>query len=190
MNDAGGYHQELNRIRRVADLLCTAHAGLHDRFARRALILDVGVLAVSSWLISLAFVDRDTAVALTPGEMDSRHWMGWLSMGTFLLTLVQLKVDWKGRAVEHRRSFDAYVAIKREAGYVLATHPLDEGAVRRVLASYDVASASGAVIAEADFLSQKRRHKMKVAISKHLDTHPASSLLVTRLKFWWRDNIG
>ena len=184
------YQQELDRVRRVADLLCTAHAGLHDRFARRALVLEMGVLAVSSWLIALAFVDRDTAVALTPCEMESRLWMGWLSIGMFLLTLVQLKVDWNGRAVEHRRSFDAYVAVKREAGYVLATHPVDVGAVQRVLASYDVASASGAVIAEADFLSQKRRHKMKVAISKHIDAHPASSLLATRLRFWWRDNVG
>jgi hypothetical protein len=38
-------------------------------------------------------------------------------------------------------------------------------------------------------LPQKRRHKIKVALSKHLDAHPSASLLLTRLRFWFRDNF-
>ena len=36
----GGTKEELQRIRRVSDMLCTAHAGLRDRYSRLALFLD------------------------------------------------------------------------------------------------------------------------------------------------------
>jgi len=49
-------------------------------------------------------------------------------------------------------------------------------------------SSVGVAIPEREFLRHKQRHKLKVALSKHVDTHPAASLLITRVKFWLRDN--
>jgi len=36
----------------------------------------------------------------------------------------------------------------------------------------------------------KRRHTVKVALSKHLDPHPSASLALTRLLFWFRSNFS
>jgi hypothetical protein len=185
-----GMHEELERIRRVSDTLCTGHAGLRDRFVRRALLLDLAVLGLSTWIIALAFVEPRINVRLTPFGWDSQIWVGVLSVGTFFLTIVQLKTDWKGRADAHKRTLDVYAEVKREAGYLLAGGDLDESACRRVLARYDMASAVGVEIPEGDFLPQKRRHRIKVALSKHLDTHPSASLLLTRIRFWLRDNFS
>jgi hypothetical protein len=71
----------------------------------------------------------------------------------------------------------------------LASGELDEQASRRVLARYDMASAVGVEMSERSFLTQKRRHKLKVALSKHLDAHPGASLFLTRVRFWIRDNF-
>ena len=179
---------ELERIRRVSDLLCTGHAGLRDRFARRALILDILILGLSSWLVAMAFVEPRINVRLTPFGLDSQIWVGALSVATFFLTLVQFKTDWKGRADAHKRTFDIYAEVKREAGYLLASRDTEETACRRVLSRYDMASAVGVAIPEREFLLQKRRHKMKVALSKHLDLYPSASLVLTRIRFWIRDN--
>jgi hypothetical protein len=79
--------------------------------------------------------------------------------------------------------------VKREAGYLLAAGDIEETACRRVLSRYDMASAVGVAIPESEFLPQKRRHMTKVALSKHLDTHPSASLFLTRIRFWIRDNF-
>jgi hypothetical protein len=189
MSQPGTVRDELLRIRRVSDTLCTGHAGLRDRFSRRALILDLCFLGLSSWPVALTFVQPTINVRLTPFGLDTQIWVGALSVGTFFLTLVQLKTDWKGRADAHKRTFDLYAEVKREAGYLLAAEDIEDTACRRVLSRYDMASAVGVPIPEAEFLPQKRRHKIKVALSKHLDTHPSASLFLTRVRFWIRDNF-
>ena len=190
MSSILGLRDELDRIRRVSDTLCTGHAGLRDRLARRALILDLCVLGFSSWLIAMAFIEPRINVQLTPLRLDSTIWVGVLSVATFFLTLVQFKTDWKGRADAHRRTFDIFAEVKREAGYLLAAGDIEEAACRRVLSRYDLASAVGIEIPEREFLRQKRRHKVKIALSKHLDAHPSASIPLTRIRFWIRDNLS
>jgi hypothetical protein len=189
MISGAGLREELERIRSVSDMLCTAHAGLRDRYARMALILDLSILALATWLSALAFVAPSINLSLTPFGLDSQLWMGLLSVAVLFLSIVQLKTNWKGRSDAHRRTLDNYAEVKREVGYLLAVGELDESACRRVLARYDMASAVGVEIPERFFLTEKRRHKMKVALSKHLDTHPGTSLLLTRFRFWIRDNF-
>ncbi|MGB8842575.1 MAG: hypothetical protein WCC64_16060 [Aliidongia sp.] len=180
--------EELERIRSTSDTLCTGHAGLYNRFGQRALILDLAILAASSWLVAMAFVEPHINVRLTPFGWDSQIWVGVLSVATFFLTLVQFKTDWKGRAEAHKRTLNLYAEVKREAGYLLAAGEIEKDTWRRVLSRYDMASAVGIGIPEGDFLSQKRRHKIKVALSKRLDSHPSASLFLTRIRFWIRDN--
>jgi hypothetical protein len=180
--------EELNRVRRVSDMLCTGHAVLRDRFSRRALVLDIVILASLTWIVALAFVSPTVAARLTPLGWDSMIWLGTLSVGTFFLTLVQLKTDWKSKADAHKRTFGLYAEVKRAAGYLLASDQADDAAYRRVLTGYDMASAVGVEIPESCFLLLKKRHKIKVALSKHLDEHPFASLLLFRLRMWQRDN--
>jgi len=184
-----GPRDELIRIRGVSDMLCTSHAHLRDRHARMALALDLSILALSTWLAALAFVAPSINLSLTPFGLDSQLWMGLLAVAVLFLSIVQLKTEWKARSDAHRRALETYAEVKREAGYLLATGELDESACRRVLARYDMASAVSVEIPERFFLAQKRRHKMKVALSKHLDTHPGASILLTRFRFWIRDNV-
>jgi hypothetical protein len=129
MSEGRGLCDELGRIRQVSDTLCTGHAGLRDRFARRALVLDVSILALSTWLVALAFVEPRLNVSLTPFGLDSQIWVGLLAVGTFFLTIIQIKTDWKGQSDAHKRTLDIYAEVKREAGYLLATGTRTRGLV-------------------------------------------------------------
>jgi hypothetical protein len=188
MSSTEGISEELFRIRRVSDMLCTGHAALRDRYARFALVLDLLTLGASTWLVALAFVEPRLNIKLTPFGWDSQIWIGALGTGVFFLTLVQMKTDWKGRSDAHRRTLDAYAEVKREAGYLLSTGGYGDDAFRRVSARYDMASSVGVPIPEAEFLAQKQRHLVKVALSKELDRRPAASLAWLRAQSWWRDN--
>lgn len=190
MNDGGPPLQtEIERMQRVADQLCTSHAALRDRFAGRQFIVDIIVLLLSAWITAMGFVDPRLNQWLVPPHFDAQLWIGLLGAITFALTLIQFKADWRGRSEAHQRSFTMYAEVKREAGYLLASG--DNIAIRdfqRLADRYDMASDVGAGVPEKYFLTLKRHHKMKIAISRQLDEKPGSSLWLTKIKLVLRDN--
>ena len=170
-------------------MLVTGHANLRDRYSLRATFLDLAVMALSTWLTAVVFIEPRINVKLTPLSIDPQLWVGFLGIFTFFLSIVQLRVDWKGRSDAHKRSFDLYSEVKRECGYLLASQkPLTADSCQRVLARYDLATEVGTHIPEKEFLAQKRNHLQKIEVSKFLDKHPSASILLLRLRFWWRDN--
>jgi hypothetical protein len=178
---------ELERIRRVSDMLCSGHSHLRDRCTRYAFFSDVVVLGVSTWLLALTFVDDPTATSLTPPMFSARIWLGILGALTFFVTLVRMKADWRGRADAHRRTCEMYAEVHRECGYLLAKgDSINISECQRVLARYDMATDVGTALPEAEFLSAKRRHKLKVAISKHLDEYPGSFPAMVKFVLIWK----
>lgn len=180
---------EMTRICRVSDMLCTGHAALRDRYSKLAFVLDLVTLAVSTWLVALAFVEPKLNVTLTPFGWDSQVWVGALGTGVFFLTLIQIKTDWKGRSDAHKRTLDVYAEVKREAGYLLSAGEYNHDSCQRVFSRYDMAASVGLPIPESEFLRQKQRHLVKVALSKALDDRPATSLMWLRVRLWWRDTF-
>ncbi len=180
---------ELERIRRVSDQLCTAHAALSQRYGRRSLILDIALLTLTAWLTAMAFVDPLIATYLTPPFLKPTIWIGLLSVGAFVVGLYQLRADWKGLSEAHRRSLAMYSEVKREAGYLLASSPdkISQREFLRLASRYDMASDVGVGVPEGEFLRQKKRHKIKVELSKLLDERPGALLPVERVKVLLRD---
>lgn len=179
---------ELKRVARVADTLCTAHAGLRDKYRLLATCLDLFVLLLSAWVVALAFVEPRINISLTPFGLEPQIWVGLLGVAVFGLSIVQLRVDWKGRSDAHARAFEAYAEVKRDARFLLAAgQEITVQACQPVFTRYGAAGATS--IPEDEFLKQKRRHLLKVAVSRHLDDHPAASIRLTRLRFWVRDNL-
>jgi hypothetical protein len=187
--DITDFTHELKRIHRVSDMLCSAHAAMRDSQARKAAILDISILGLSIWLLALVFVDPAISVAVTPFHLNPSLWLGLVSVLTFFLSMVQVKVDWKGHGDKHAQALAMYAAVKRECSYLLASERiLPKHECHNVLAKYEMAGSLGVEIPEKDFLKQKRRHLLKIEISKYLDTHPSASILLVSFQLWWRDN--
>jgi hypothetical protein len=147
------------------------------------------ILLLSAWLTALAFVDPRLNPWVVPFGLDAQLWIGLIGVVTFCLTLVQFKLDWRGRSEAHKRSFGMYVEVKREAGYLLASaDDIPSREFQRLAARYDMASDVGSGVPERDFLRLKRRHKLKVELSKLLDTAPGAYVTLTKLKLILRDN--
>ena len=184
--------QEIERVQRVSDMSCSAHANLRDRYRRHAWLLDLSIFAPATWLVALVFVEPQINYTLTPFNLRPNLWLGLLALLTFFLSIVQVMVNWKAKADAHGRSFSMYAEVKRECGYLLASGKIDENKsdIQRLRARYDMAVDVGVPVPEREFLKQKRKHLLKVELSRHLSKHPSASLLLTRLKLWWRDNVG
>jgi len=181
---------EIERMWRVSDQLCTAHAAMRDRFSNRQLFTDITVLLLAAWTSAMGFVDPRLVPWLTPPHLDGQLWIGLLGSLTFGLTLVQFKADWRGRSEAHQRSFSIYAEVKREAGHLLAdTTEVSARDFQRLADKYHMASEMGTGIPEKNFLALKRRHTMKVAVSKALDEKPGAAIWLTKLKLVCRDNL-
>jgi hypothetical protein len=190
MNDiAGDFTGEVRRIHRVSDMLCSAHASMRDRYSRKALLLDTAILALSTWVVALVFIEPHIGSALTPLHINPVLWIGFVSIASFFLSIVQVKVDWKGCSDKHAQALNMYAQVKRECSYMLASeHGLAKSDCHNILVRYEMAGSLGVEIAENEFLRQKARHLQKLEISRYLDTHPSASVILIRIKARLRDN--
>lgn len=183
--------REVERIVRVSDLLCSAHAGLRDHYQLLALWLDLGILALSTILAAVAFAPPIVDSKLESLGIYPKFSVGVLAVATFFATLFQLKVDWKARSEAHGRAFSIYAEVKSRGRSILASNARrlsDE--YEELAARYQMGSALGIEIPENQFLKQKARHLAKVRLSQYLDSHPSVSILLARIGFWVRDNLS
>ena len=184
-----GLAGQLSKVQQRADMFCTAHSRLKARFALKALGLDLFLFGLSSWLVAMAFVEPRINLKLTPFGIDSQIWVGLLSVGTFFLTILQLRTNWKGTSEAHERTLDLFAEVKQQARLMQAEGTKDELAIKRILENYNLACKIGIDIPEGEFLNHKRAHLLKRAISNHIDNHPAASVILLRIRFWLRDNV-
>ena len=181
--------EELERMRRVADQLCSCHAMLRDRFARLSFYLDIGLLVVTAWLTVIALIDQKFYPWVVPNWIEPSLGIGLLGFFTFCGVLFQFKSDWRGKSEAHGRTHAMYSEVKREAGYILATsETVEPKEFQRLATRYDMASDSGIPIPDKLFLKLKKMHLQKVAISKLLDAKPGLSILLTKTKMFFGDN--
>jgi hypothetical protein len=181
--------KEFERIHRVSNLMCTCHAGLRDKYAEFSFLLDMAILSLSTWIVALAFIDPKLVKYVTPFGMDPQMWIGAVGVGTFLLSLLQLRVDWKGKADSHERSFEVYADIKQLTARLLSANCQIDMLADDVRSRYLSAGAITVAIPERQFLRLKMRHLTKIEISKILDSRPASSIFILRIRLWIRDNL-
>lgn len=157
----------LQRRRDVADMMCSGHAWLRDRFSRWAKALDAAVLLLSAWVTVLGLADPDLAGSLAPMSLAPTLWAGCLGAATFGLVLLQTRLDWRSSADQHARAFDLYFEIRNAADAAI----LDEAMADRLM-RLEAARPLVIPIPDRLFLPVKQRHLRKVALSHAIRATP------------------
>src|SRR5260370_14973629 len=110
----GALRSETERVKRVSDMLVTAPSYLREKYNRLSLSLDLSILALSIWLTSVVFIEPKISVKLTPFQLDPQIWVGLLGVFTLFLSILQLRVDWKGTSEEHGHSAESNAKPKNK----------------------------------------------------------------------------
>lgn len=176
----------LDRAVRVSDQSCTAYAHLRDKYQSYSFWLDISTLLLSAWLVSMVFVQPHVLLALSPKGIPGEIWIGLLSILVFSLSIIQLQVDWKGRSQLYHQavlSLSAFVKENRNSARTIS-----ELHVEAALARYSALSYGLEPIPERLFLALKRKHRLKLELSRLLDDRPGANLLLWRLAIVIRDN--
>ena len=179
--------EELERVRRVSDMLVTMHCELRDSLGRRALALDCLLLLSSILLVALVFVDPAVFNWMPWSSMASRVTIGVLGIMDTFLALLLSRVDWKGRSEAHRLAAEAYSQVKLECIRLQrVTEDRTPYNVERLLNSYSELGRTHVAVPEGKFLALKGKHYTKVLISRYLDRYPGASVPWLRLLIWLR----
>lgn len=178
---------ELKRIKHVSDMLVTAHAFLKERYLFLSLISDVLLFTCAAILCIITFADR----AILVNYFGIRHtlYIGILAIVSFVYSFVSNQLGWKVRAEKHKAAFEKYMDLKFDCVDLLKR--IDDGEtvdISKFLEKYYTLTPSIISIPEKLFLKCKKHHILKVFISKHLDEHPGTFILLLRIKLWIRDN--
>lgn len=180
--------EELKRIRRVSDMMVTAHASLRESYFLLSLFSDGALFSCSLFLTVIVFSDANFLSKYLGNHYA--FWVGVFSVVTFVYSFVAGLLDWKVRAERHRYAFETYMNLKFTASDIINKVEKDEHAdVERFLERYYALTPTIISIPERDFLKYKRKHVIKVFISNHLDNNPATSILLLKIKIWIRDNF-
>jgi len=95
---------ELGRKFRVLDQTLSMHTMLRDRHARRALLVDVLLLACSVVFCASAFASDQVLAFLGDSPDRVRYLLKAFAVITFMLSVLSLRIDWKGIAAAHRQA--------------------------------------------------------------------------------------
>lgn len=181
---------ELERIHRVSDMLVTMHSALRDEYARRSTIVDCFLFGSSIILVALIFMDPALLNWLPLSATGSRIVLGVFALITFFLSLVVFRVDWKARSESHRYAAQVYSQIKLECGQILGGFDsIADSEIQKLFVRYTDLGRICVAVPEGSFLRLKKKHKIKIALSKYLDENPGASLLLLRLKIWFADTF-
>jgi len=176
-------HYETSREFRVLDQMLTAHSILADRFTRRALVLDLLLLAASVVFCATAFAGDDAFASLGFDAAAARLTLRIASVAAFFCSVASLRVDWKGRGAKHREAVSRLhpvLALFRQARLHDGTWPADRQ--HELHGAYWVANGNIVAIPDDQFLALKARHLRKVELSKLASRFPACPLFVLKVK--------
>lgn len=183
---------EIERMFRVTDQMATAHSILRDRFRWRALTVDVCLLVGSACLTALALLEPSTIQGLIRTDVSVGLLRALVGLFTFTASIVQLKVDWRGRSALHARAVEFLIALKHELGRAMLECENHQRQRRFELARarFELIGALTPPLPDRQFIALKRAHRLKVEVSKIVDQHPGTWGWLARLRITLRDNFG
>jgi hypothetical protein len=182
---------ESDRQYEVIDMLISGHSWLRDRYARRALVLNVSLLGCVVLLNACVFIGDETLKMLVAYPSAARVGLGFFSVAVFFVSLVEFRLDWKGKAVRHGEAIAKLGALKLEYRDAYKEHHgQDEATNARLFEEYSRVTREVVEIPDAAFNAAKSRHLLKKELSKESSRHPLVPLWILRLRLRWRGIRG
>lgn len=170
-------HKEYERMVHVTDLMLSAHSTLRDRNRLVGQLLILAIIVLSILGLLGAFVEGERRLDFV---VTARYqiWLGVLSALIFFLAMVDLVVDWRGRARLHADAAGRLGELKLKLrGAQLGD---DWATSDSVDLATEFAGTMAAIVEIPDrkFNGLKAKHLRKVEISRRLSNRPGA-------RIWW-----
>ena|SRR5258708_3474825 len=171
---------EIQRLKRVADQMVTAHSLLESRYIRRSVALDVALMVSSFFLlmISISSLYRDAFFGVRLGPLTV-----FGSGLIFVTSVAEWRVQWKDKSSKHGDARREYSSIKLNLARVLADpHFSNATEWRQLCDEYEAIGGRVVPIPDRVFLKLKQSHLRKVYISRLMDRYPFAPRWLVQVK--------
>lgn len=170
----------LTELARHVDQAASMQASLRGAYSAVGVTLAVVVLVLSAVALAFAFAGGDAPVTILGVSARRATWLGWLAIGIFSLTLVDLLTDPRGAARRRAEAVKAYASLKDDIRSARTDSEPPPDAVERASERYAQVSAAAPPVPNVLFNHLKARHLRKVAISRLLTQRPGTSVRAAR----------
>jgi len=179
--------RELTRQFRVLRQTLSMHTMLKDRYKKLAVTIDIILLACAVVFCVTTFASDDVFSLMGLSAENVSFVLGVASILAFFVSLVTLRVGWKGKAALHREAEQKLtnaLQLFRELHRDDGTWPQDRSS--NLHRAYWEAMKNTIDIPEKKFVGLKSRHLRKVQISKMLDDLHGCPVFILRLILLYR----
>ena len=182
---------ELEKLKERSNMLASQHAMLSDGYKFWALVIDLSLVFSSGALLFFSIAAEVYTAPLLNifGYEDTRNVLPFLTFVVFLASLVEWRIGFKFSAQEHEQALNGYARVKRDINKALKSASLTDEIVNLLKTNYDYCADTAPAIPEKKFLKLKKKHLLKIKISKALEITPGAHIFVIRMKIWIDDNF-
>jgi hypothetical protein len=179
MNDSFG---EIKRLGDTIDMMLTMHSVLRDRYKGWACALDISLVTTSVLLLVTGFVDPTFLKGLKIPQNYTIIGSKICAITIFIVSLITLRVDWKGRVAEHEKACESLARLKGKTKEVLLDKGLSEELAKEHQQLCNLTIGGLCKVPEDDFHRLKAYHVKKVALSKMISDLPGTPVWILRTK--------
>lgn len=175
---------ELIRQIRVIDMMTSMHSMLYEKYKRIALVLDIFLIVASICLNAFVFVDPAILKFIGLTDKTSNIIIGVSSILIFSISIVLFRVNLKEKARSHKDAVTALSRLKVECKHLKNTESLNDTLINSQIQKYSDTVSFLPKIPNSKFNKLKRKHEIKVLISKTISKHPGLPIWLIRWKFF------
>ena len=179
--------KEISRQFRVLDQTLSMHAMLKERFAKRALALDIILLACSVIFCATTFTSNDVFNEMGLPAQKIQYVLRVVSVLAFFTSIVALRVNWKGKSARHKdavQKLTSVLELFRKWRTEDGTWPKEHWT--ELHQAYWGAMANTVEIPQNQFVNLKAKYLQKVEISKMVSLTPGCPVLLLRITLFCR----
>lgn len=181
----------IERRRRLVDQLMSMHAALRDRYGLLAAAVSISHITIAFVLSLFLFADDGVFCSFGLTRAGARFVMGFVAAVAFLLSIVDLTLDWRRRAAQYASGVRSLGILKLALRSAHDEGRLNQPRTRADLRRrYETTMSILPEIPEGKFASLKAKHQFKRTISKALSEHPKAPVLLVRLRLRWEGTRG
>ena len=178
---------EIERQKKVISMMITGHSVLSAKYSRLSSFFEITLLIASIVINALLFVDANFITRFTSINQESQKLIiGIASITVFTISLILLQVKWKEKSENHAKATEQLFILLQDCRIILSTSDEQE---KKLLCQefnkkyYQVLNIL-VKIPDNQFNHLKLLHYRKVELSKLIEKHPGSRLLILKLKLF------
>jgi hypothetical protein len=166
------------------DQLASMFSILRDRYAFRGTVLQILVLAASFFTFTLSIAADRLLLRIGLDPEGARDWMGLLSGVVVFAAIVDMRLDYRGRAALLDEGAKRLYDLKGLLRAAVAHDKITAQEMDALREQYAEVTKMLPGLPEGQFLPLKAAHQRKRRLSALVSSYPGTPLWILRLRLW------